>query len=216
MPFLYRPIALSCPSPRHGSLAIAWPGLLAMAYAIGLFGADHADARGYATRDVGNWTVAAGKDGKGCFLTKEYERAGRTTLLLGLDTDGANHLSVLNANWSIKPKEPLKLDFQLSAGGYSKHFAVGMASEGKQGFVTNFEWRFPAYFAASKDLRISRGSTPVERLSLEGSGAAVAELRRCVEDQRAESATAASEKDEPDDIPKDPFAPVAERKSKRK
>jgi hypothetical protein len=64
---------------------------------------NHASARDYAPHDVGDWTVAPSKDGKGCFLNREYDRSGGTTLLLGLDADGANRLSVLNANWSISP-----------------------------------------------------------------------------------------------------------------
>ncbi|SDF81061.1 hypothetical protein [Sphingomonas carotinifaciens] len=169
----------------------------------------------YAARDVGDWTVAASKDGQGCFLTRTYDRAGDTTLLLGLDADGANHLSVLNANWSIKPKDRLKLDFRLSNGGYAKHAAIGLRSDGKQGFVTSFEAKFPAYFARSNELHIARGDVPVERLNLAGSGAAVAELRRCVAAQRLEAKAAKARKPRGDDIPEDPFAPSAPRRSKK-
>ena len=164
-------------------------------------------------RDVGGWTVAASKDQRGCFLTRTYGGAGATTLLLGLDIDGSNHLSVLNDNWSIKQNDQLKLNFRLSNGGYSEHPVVGMASEGKKGFVTNFETKFLSYFAASTDLRIYRGDVPVERLSLGGSGAAVAELRRCVGIYRAKTAAGAREKGRSDQIPKDPFAPEAKQRS---
>lgn len=57
-----------------------------------------ANAREPSTRDVAGWTVAVGKDGEGCFITRSYDRTGGTTLLLGLDPDGANRLSVLNAH----------------------------------------------------------------------------------------------------------------------
>ncbi|WP_260598558.1 hypothetical protein [Sphingomonas endolithica] len=177
----------------------------------GLFAIGPANAQDYAARDVGGWTVTASRDKLGCFLTREFERAGGTTLLLGLDVDGTNHLSVLNANWSIKPREQMKLNFRLSTGGYANHIAVGMASEGKRGFVTTFEAKFPAYFASSKVLRISRGDVPVEQLRLEGSGAAVAELRRCVWIHKVKIAGGGARKDRPDDIPTDPFAPDARR-----
>lgn len=177
--------------------------------------ASPASAIDYAARDVGDWTVAASKDGQGCFLTRTYDRAGDTTLLLGLDADGANHLSVLNANWSIKPKDRLKLDFRLSNGGYAKHAAIGLRSDGKQGFVTSFEAKFPAYFARSNELHIARGDVPVERLNLAGSGAAVAELRRCVAAQRLEAKAVKARKPRGDDIPEDPFAPSAPRRSKK-
>jgi hypothetical protein len=171
----------------------------------------HASAQEYSVRDVGGWTVAASKDKEGCFLTRTYGGAGETTLLLGLDIDGSHHLSVLNDNWSIKPKDRWKLTFRLSNGGYSNHPVVGMASEGKKGFVTNFETKFPSYFAASRALHIYRGGVPVEQLSLEGSGAAVAELRRCVRVFAAKTAGGVREKGRSDQIPKDPFAPDARR-----
>ncbi len=186
------------------------------AIAAALFAAAPAAAADYATRTVEGWTVAVSKDGKGCFLTREFDRNGGTTLLLGLDVDGSNHLSVLNPHWSIKPKEKLKLTYRLSRGGYTDHFAVGIQSEGKQGFVSTFEPKFPAYFAASKALHIARGDTPVARLELLGSGAAVAALRECVSVQKAKPASAAEESDATDSIPKDPFAQSAERARKKK
>lgn len=191
------------------------PAVFALVGAIGLFASDRGFADDYAARDVGAWTVAPGKDGKGCFLTREYRRNGRTTVLLGLDTDGKNRLSVLNANWSIKSKDRLTLNFQLSNSSYPAHFAVGIVSDGKQGFVTSFGAKFPAYFATSKSLFISRGDTPVERLSLDGGDAAVAELKNCVDDQQGGASTAAGVGPRSDAIPKDPFATAKGRKSRR-
>lgn len=193
-----------------------------MPLAIGVATAAMAAPQGAAgddrARAVGDWTVAPSADGKGCFVTRVYaDHPGRTTLLLGIDTDGANHLSVLNGNWSIRPKDRLKLDFRLTAGSYAKHFAVGIAADGQQGFVTSFEAKFPTYFASSTQLAIARGSVPVERLALAGSGAAVAALRRCVEARRhAASAKAkAAQATGPGAIPRDPFAPAPARKGKR-
>ena len=183
------------------------PILLSFALVTGLFASAPVSAQGFPARDVGGWTVAASKDKGGCFLTKTYQGPGETTLLLGLNIDGTNHLTVLNDNWSIKQKDRLELSFQLSRGGYSNHPVVGMASGGKKGFVTNFETKFPSYFAASKALHINRGDVPVEQLSLDGSGAAVAELRRCVGIIEAKSAADTPEKGRSALIPKDPFAP---------
>lgn len=187
---------------------------IGIASMLALSGSAHAAARSYTSRNVGDWTVAASENGKGCFLTRQFARAGETTLLFGMDVDGTNHLTILNANWSIKPREELKLTFRLSSGSYPKHFAIGLASEGKRGFVTSFEPRFASYFAASRNLRIFRGNVPVERLSLDGSGAAVAELRKCVDTRRAEPAAAVQAK-QPDDIPLDPFAPAGKRKARK-
>ncbi|KQR87395.1 hypothetical protein [Sphingomonas sp. Leaf343] len=181
----------------------------------GCLAAMPAAARDYPTRDVAGWTVAASKDGKGCFLTRKYDRAGATTLLLGIDTDGTNHLTVLNDNWSIKAKDRLKLTFRLSSGAYPGHFAVGLIADGQRGFVTSFEPQFPTYFARSAMLAIARGDTPVERLDLTGSGAAVIELRRCVEFVRVNPGPKAVDTVRPADIPEDPFAPAPKRTSRK-
>jgi hypothetical protein len=186
-----------------------------LALLAGLFASPYASAQQYPARDLGGWTVAASKDEKGCFLTRQDAGSGETTLLLGLDIDDGNHLTVLNRNWSIKPKDRLELDFRLSDGGYPKHFVVGLASNGKPGFVTNFEAKFPSRFAASRFLHIYRGEVPVEKFSLDGSGAAVAELRRCVDVFRAKAAGEVRGKHRSADIPKDPFAPDPERQPKK-
>lgn len=182
-------------------------GLVAMLSPTGASAADK-DAL---PRKIGDWTLAVSEDGDGCFLTRIYDRPGSTTLLLGLDRDGSNHLTVLNANWSIKPKERLALDFTLTGGSYPKHFAVGLASDDQQGFVTSFEKPFPTYLARSQALNIARGDVPVERLSLAGSGAAIAALRDCVTAQQTKPAKATRSDDAVDGIPRDPFAKGAAR-----
>ncbi|WP_404333494.1 hypothetical protein AB2M62_10380 [Sphingomonas sp. MMS12-HWE2-04] len=184
---------------------------LAIALCTGLVASHPALAQRYATRTVGGWTVSASKDGSGCFVTRTFGGDGDTTLLFGLDVDGSNRLSVLNENWSIKPQEALKLTFKLSKGGYPDHPVVGMASDGKRGFVTNFDPKFPDHFASSKALHIYRGTVPVEQLTLEGSGAAIAEMRRCVGIQATKPPGSPSETQRSARIPKDPFAPDAQR-----
>lgn len=198
-----------------GLVVPTWLRTIVLPMAFALVCATSLSARDYAPRDIGDWTVTASQDGKGCFLTRHYERNGNTTLLLGVDTDGTNRLTVLNENWSIKPKERLTLNFRLSNSSYPAHFAVGMISDGKQGFVTSFGATFPSYFAASTVLRISRGDVPVERLSLDGGRAAVAGLRTCVDDQRANPTAAVRGNARSDDIPRDPFAPARARDSKK-
>lgn len=175
-----------------------------------------ADAREYPARSVGGWTVAASKDGGGCFVTRGFARRGETVLLFGQDLDGRNHLSVLNANWSIAPGERLTLDFALDRARYAGQVAIGIASDGKKGFVSRFDARFPARFAAAQRLAVTRGETPVERLELQGSGRALAEMRRCLATVGG-GATAGRDggRDADGDIPSDPFARDARPRSKR-
>lgn len=194
--------------------ATARTGLLALLIAVGFAGVP-ADARDYPLRTVGGWAIASSRDGSGCFLTKEYDGSGGTTLLLGLDADGTNRLTILNANWSITPRDRLTLDFRLSNASFPRHAAVGIASDGKRGFVTSFGTRFPAHFAASRSLQIFRGDVPVARLALEGSGAAVGELRKCVDAQRKGRGSSPSGSDSSGSIPVDPFATPATRRGNR-
>ncbi len=159
--------------------------------------------------------VTAGQDKKGCFLTRTFRTPGATTLFLGLDIDGSNRLTVLNANWSIKERDRESLNFRLSNASFPKHPAIGMASDGKKGFVANFGEKLPAHFATSNFLNISRGDVAVEQLSLDGSGAAVAELRKCVDIYQRKSATDVTETERAGHIPIDPFALDAGRKPKK-
>lgn len=191
------------------------PKLCLLILFAGLFVSTESSAQEYPLRDVGGWTVAASQDKKGCFLTKVYPQPGRTTLLLGVDIDGSNRLSILNANWSIREKDRQSLTFRLSNASFPNHVSIGIASEGKKGFVTSFGRRFPAHFAASTFLHIFRGDVPVEQLSLDGSGAAVVELGRCVDLHREKPARKVRESGRADHIPIDPFAPDADRRSKK-
>ena len=173
-----------------------------------------AHGQGYAARDVGAWTVSASSDGQGCFLTRTYQGPRETTVLLGLDVDGSNRLTVLNANWSVREKERLKLTFRFSKAAFPAHLAIGLAADGKRGFVSSFGSSFPATFAASGFLHITRGTVRVEELDLGGSGAAVAELRRCVDRIRG-GASAGSARRDTSRIPTDPFADDSPRKSRK-
>ncbi|MFD1787225.1 hypothetical protein ACFSC3_06550 [Sphingomonas floccifaciens] len=162
-------------------------------------------------KTLGAWSLAVSRDGQGCFVTRRFDGPGETVLMLGLDSDGSNHLTILNGNWSIVPKQALTLEFRLSRGGYGDHAAIGIDVDGTRGFVATFEPRFPDHFAASERLDIYRGKMPVARLDLTGSGAAVAELKRCT----AKQAPGAKGSSPSSDVPIDPFAAGSARKSKR-
>jgi hypothetical protein len=181
-------------------------------FAAALVCATPALAQGYAAQQLGDWTVAASKDGSGCFISRSFDQPGGTTLLLGMDRDGSNHFSVLNEHWSIRPQDRLKLTFRLTQGGYPNHQAIGIVADGKQGFVAAFDPKFPTSFAGSKALHIDRGTTPVARLPLDGSGAAVAELKRCVAAQHGQPKAAAANDN---GIPRDPFAERPRPRRKR-
>ncbi len=188
---------------------------LAMALVAGVAAMTPLSAAPYQAKRVGDWAVAASADESGCFLSRDYDEPEGTTLLLGLDIAGTNHLSVLNPDWSIKPKAQVVLDFRLSKGAYPQHAAIGIAAMGKRGFVTDFEPGFPAHFAASAFLHVRRGAVPVAELSLAGSGAAVAELRACVAAQRRLAAAGPRQQTDAPRVPKDPFAAEFDQRSRK-
>ncbi len=167
----------------------------------------------YAVRSLGDWTLAPSSDAPGCFMTRDYAGAGGTTLLFGLDADGQNHLSVLNDNWSIKPKERLTLDFRLSNGRYLKQTAIGMTSDRKRGFVTRLPTKFTADLATSKFLNIDRGDIPVARLTLDGSAPAITELKRCIAAVSAPPSAATAGGNDDQTVPKDPFSRGSNKRS---
>ncbi|WP_341207844.1 hypothetical protein [uncultured Sphingomonas sp.] len=171
-------------------------------------------AADYATREVGAWVVSASSDRKGCFLTRTYPEPRGTTLQFGLDIDGSNRLTLLNPNWSIRAREQLRLDFRLSTSAFPRHLAIGIATAGQRGFVTSFGATFPRSLATSDSLKVRRGDVPVEELKLDGSGAAIVELRKCVDRQRAPAA-GKSMRDAGSRIPLDPFASDRPRDSKK-
>ncbi len=175
-----------------------------------------AAAQGYGVRTQGAWTVAPSSDAPGCFMTRDYGGEGGTTLLFGLDADGRNHLSVLNDNWSIRPRDRLTLDFRLSNRRYRDQAAIGMASDGKRGFVTQFPAKFTTDFARSAFLYIDRGDVPVARLPLDGSAPALAELKRCIAAVSAEPAVDSSRASGAAAVPKDPFSPDQNRSSRKR
>lgn len=169
----------------------------------------------YQARTVGDWVVSPSSDQKGCFLSRTYPAPRQTTLQLGLDTDGGNRLTILNVNWSIRPRERLTMDFRLSNAAFPRHVAIGIATQGKKGFVTSFGKTFPTSLAASRVLYVRRGDVPVEELGLDGSGAAIAELRRCVDQYRAPASAPRPARADRDRIPTDPFAAPTARDSRQ-
>jgi len=169
-------------------------------------------AAGYATRDVGAWIVSASSDQQGCFLTRTYPEPRGTTVQFGLDVDGSNRLTLLNPHWSIRAREQLRLDFHLSNSAFPRHLAIGIAPQGRRGFVTDFGAAFPRSFAGSSFLKVRRGDVAVEDLRLDGSAAAVAELRTCVDRQRPVVGRR-STRDGGGRVPLDPFANDAGRDS---
>lgn len=161
--------------------------------------------------DAGGWTIVESDDKKSCFMMMDYEGPGETYLLLSREIDGKNILGVSNQGWSIKAGDKFTdVEYHLSNAVFSGGTAFGVEhSAGRRGFATTFGSDFLPKFAASAYVHIYRGETLVDRLSLAGSSAALAQLSRCLANIKAIAAADAREKARWNSIPKDPFAKPA-------
>ena len=161
-------------------------------------------AQPYEPKEVAGWTIAPLQDNDGsCFMTMSYKGEGSTQLFLTINYTGKPYLMIRNDNWSIEEGSFYDLDYILSAGSYKNHRSVGTSN---RGFITVFESKFTLYFAKSGFLHIERQGVLVDRLSLRGSGAAIAELNRCAAQIKREVDTLARERRKLQDIPVDPFS----------
>lgn len=158
----------------------------------------------YTSRDVAGWTIAPTEHENGaCAMVIDYEGRPSTRLALAIDNSGVPGLMLLNDSWTVRADEIYRLNYQLSFGSYSDHATIGL----KDGSLfTKFDKYFPDLFAKSTYLHIYKGDTVVERLSLKGSSAAVAEVRRCVAHIQREAEAINRDRRKFEDIPSNPFA----------
>ena len=185
----------------RASLFASTVGALAMAITLG---STPAAARDWPT--TAGWDVIEYDDD--CAIHLEYEGKGSTELWLFLQTDGDAMLVVGNDGWSIEKGEKTDLVFGVNKRVYSDGVAVGISDKfaSKRSFATKFGSDFLIDFAASPNLVILKGDVLVDRLSLSGSGAALAVAKRCIAKVRADIAVAEAEKRKYADIADDPFA----------
>lgn len=157
---------------------------------------------------AGGWDITE-VDAETCVMAMEFDGEGSTLLGLLLKVDGRVSLVVSNHNWSSKRGEAYHLVYVLKGTTYSGGKSVGTQVGIRNGFATVFEPDFAQAFAASTFLTIrSKDGVLIDDLSLAGSAAGLAQVRRCVAHLKAAAATEAREKARFAHIPKDPFASV--------
>ena len=164
--------------------------------------------------DADGWSIGEGTEY--CGMKQEYEGKGDTELLLLLGFDGDVVISVKNSDWSPIDGQKYDLEFYLNGTGYGGGSAVGDADEYKKGFISTFGSNFAQDFAGGSSLAIYRGDTLVDKLSLRGSAAGMAMVRRCVAALKADRDAAARERARFAHIADNPFAveQTAEEKAK--
>lgn len=154
--------------------------------------------------DAGGWSVVETEGA--CGMSQTYEGKGESELLIWLDEDGAVGLSISNDLWSPVDGQKYEMDYFLNGTSYGGGSAVGSADGSKKGFVSRFDGTFLRDFAAGNTLVIYRGELLVDQLSLKGTAAGVAIVRRCMAAMKADKAAAERERQRLAHIVDDPFA----------
>lgn len=158
-----------------------------------------------------DWPRAGGFDiveaEEACFLTTEYQGPGETRLTVALYRDQTALILVDNYNWSSKKDEVYTdISFRLNGESYGGGKAVGTEDGIRHGFGVRANADFLRDFTASTYLHVYKGQQIIDRLNLNGSAAAAAQVRRCV--AHVEKLRSAEERERKrwEDLPKDPFA----------
>src|SRR3546814_716906 len=112
-----------------------------------------------------------------------------------------------NTGWSTSKNETYELDWDVNGKTYTgPAIGVGESYSSRKGFAGKFGGDFVEDIAAGSSLHVYRGDIVVDQLKLDGSGAAIAVAKRCLQTVRANIAAVEREKQRFAHIPDDPFA----------
>lgn len=144
----------------------------------------------------------------GCAVTAEYEAEGRsdTRFFLSHRPDEVS-FALTSLDWT-KPAGPIEVTIEFLPNGesYEGRAAPLTLESFYNGFVVKFDASVLNDFAAANSVRVMRGDVIVDHLSLSGSAATTATLRRCTAAAAAKEAARQRERERFSNIPKDPFA----------
>lgn len=153
---------------------------------------------------AGGWFISETEDGCGMLTT--FEGSGSTQVAFFLEADGSSGILVSNEAWSAVQGKKYELSYLLNGSTYSGN-SVGSddGSGSRKGFVAKFGPDFASDFEKATGLTIMKGDVVVDDLSLRGSAAALAVLRRCVTEVSARLAAESRERARLAHIAGDPF-----------
>ncbi|MBV1690501.1 hypothetical protein KRR38_23165 [Novosphingobium sp. G106] len=156
----------------------------------------------------GDWEVF--RDSKSCGMTRTYEGLGDTEMMVIKYAAGNIRIMITNTEWSAKQDARYDISYIVNGATYGGAKAVGTAERGRKGFVSTFVGRFAEDFAEGSILQVLLAGEEIERLSLAGSGTALALVDQCLVRLRADLAAAERERARRSNLPRDPFAPFPE------
>lgn len=134
-----------------------------------------------------------------------------------MHNDGDSTASLTNTAWNASKGEKYELSWDVNGNRYIGS-AMGLGEQyfARKGFAGKFDAEFVNDVAAGSSLHVYRGDVVVDRLSLEGSGAAVSVASRCGQTVRANIAAVEREKQRFAHIADEPFAGEATKEQESK
>ena len=142
----------------------------------------------------------------GCATGTEYQGRGEALFVIIARTDGSLFVTVTKGGWSTTEDRHFDLSVELDGRVYDAAGYENAVKEGRGGFRFSIDERFLGVIARASSIAFRREETTLESLSLDGSGAAIQVLRRCLAHAKATRTPEQREKDRSTIIPEDPFA----------
>lgn len=156
-------------------------GILGLAAAAAANGASAAD-----WDSVAGWDVHE-IDRSRCVVGRTFADPGATIVGLILSVDGEARIFASSPTWKTSAGAGVTASVALDDRTLIESGFVGVAERGRAGFVAAAPAAFLDSFASANALRLSAGADGAARsLPLTGSGAGIAQLRRCVANLREE------------------------------
>ncbi len=144
-----------------------------------------------------------------CAFARHFEGPGSTNLMVSEDVDGELVLNVSNYGWSIGQDDRFTLRIRIGNTSF-RGPAIGYRSGISRGFVTRIDQQMLNLIGSENLIQFYRldgdNVTFIDGLRLDGSGTAIALMRRCVPEVRTRVARERAERERLAQFPRDPFA----------
>lgn len=155
--------------------------------------------------DAGGWTIFE-DDETACTMASEFTGDGDTRLSILLYIDDLVYIGLTNSQWTAEKGKEYPLSYHVNGYTFDKAPSTGIRLDYRQGFIRPFNIEIIDHIVKGNGLLIKMGDKTVDNLTLSGSAAGVAQLRRCVASLKARKAKADAEQRAFSYIDKDPFA----------
>jgi hypothetical protein len=151
---------------------------------------------------VSGWLVV--QRARACAMGTDFAGPGKTYVFVQKRVNDEVVLSITNEGWSAREDEVYEVSYQLNGKEYADGATTGYRSGAGRGFWSIMGDGFERDFAAGSDLSVFLDGKFIRKISLVGTGRAIAALDRCVADLH--SRLRPGKADKRGEMPLDPFA----------